>query len=274
MSKGPEHIDVINKVLNSNEDGKIREFIEKVNTRIDITSQSAGSYWHRSDGTHDARVQGLNELMEDPGSWWRKFLDISRTKKITQIHNLQDVNSSSVGSLSNGHIITQEMKDKARESLEILKKDPNAKIEGIEWATEHGDTMKSGTEQVVKETLKEALSIGNLFKAAKTGAKFGCIFSFGISTIKNSYLIYKNKRTIKKALGNILRDTTSGTTSGAAGSAAGYTTTAIITVLLGTNPVGWTLVATITCSVSIGLITSGIVYKSCDTIWGMIPIES
>jgi hypothetical protein len=276
--KGPDHKELLNKVLNKDDAEKTRQFIKEINTRIDSTSNNRGPHWHRSDFSHDPRVQGLKVASDNPETWWKNFLKIEDAKTITKLHQIQDVAVSQPGQIVNGHKVTPEMISRAKVAVEKMRNGIKPDLKEFPWVSKNGPNMapagsKAGSSSNgvgnITQTLKSSLTIDKLHKAGKGGGIVGAGISGVVSIVKNGRAIYKNEKTWKDAGLNTLRDTGGGAVTGYVASIAGYAGQVAAIAVLGSNPVGWvaitaTVGTSVVCSFAAGVGANKIYNKVCN----------
>lgn len=271
-----DHVEATEKLVKK----KMKKLMKKLHKKIDSTSQTVGGRAHRSDFSHDPRLQAMDHLAKNPEKWFLKLIKNRDVKVITQLHQIQDAGSLYVkpGDIVNGHPLTQEMIDKAKIAVEGMKKGKKPDLRSFRWTQKAGPKMAKSIPKGVKgplgQSLKSALSLKNLYKAFKGGALFGAIFSSVITIPKNYYyVVIRKKKTLKHALGNIAKDISDGGISGGVSSVVGYATAEGLALIITTTATGGTAlvaVAVVAASGAAGYAT----HKAVTKVWEYIPIKS
>ncbi len=247
MNSAKEHLDAMKNLDVVKKYGE--KAIEKIHQTIDRTANSRGSYWHRSDFSHDPRVVGVEVASDNPEKWFANFNKINDAKLIARFHQIQDAAVSQPGQIINGHELTPEMIAKAKEAVEGMNNGIQPDLRGFGWTGQNGPTMAPGSQiNNITQNIKAGLTLDKLGKAGKSGGLIGAGIAGGISIGMNGYAIYKNEKTWKEAGISTLKDTSRGGVAGVAGSVAGYAAQVIVTGLLVSNPGGWAIAATIAAS--------------------------
>lgn len=241
---------------------KDKELINKVQEIIDETAQQVGGLVHRNDMSHDPRIV-LGKAMEEGGDLFDWIKDavkgnLTKVKEMTQLHQIQDVSGFSdelgnlsgtkVGSVVNGHKITQEMIDQCKEAVEQMNQGIKPDLSKFEWTKKAGSGINSKAAPnapsgpLLKQFAKTC-SLDKLNNSGMKAAKGAAIITTVISTGINGYKVYKGEVEAIDAVDNITKDVSCAVVSSYTGAAISILgTTAVI--MLGATPAGWVVLGT------------------------------
>jgi len=274
MPDNYEHTEATRKLFKKS----MEKFIKKLHTKIDSTVKKTGSRYHRSDFSHDPRVQSMDHLAKNANKWFLKLIENQDAKMITRWHQIHDAGVyAKEGDIVNGHRLTQEMINKAKEAYKGMMDGKKPDMRKFRWTAKSGPNMSPNIPKGLKspfwKSFKSAFSFKNLNKAGKSGGKWGAIISSVITIPKNTYLVYRKKRNVKHALGNVAKDISDGFITGYISSVVGYSTGVAMGILV-TTPAGWgpvlVIVTVITTSAAAGYGSHKLVCK----VWEYVPIRS
>jgi hypothetical protein len=112
------------------------EDLAEIQKTIDGTIPISGPTNHRNDGSHNPN----SIAREFKKRGWSKR-KIKAAKNVVKMHNVLDVAHSKPGQVVNGHIVTQDMIDRAREIEKNIRK--GIRVKYPKWAKKVGKHMAS-----------------------------------------------------------------------------------------------------------------------------------
>jgi len=80
-----EHVKATEKLVKNTQ-----QFMEDLHKTIDSTFDKVGSKWHRSDFSHDPRVQSMDHLAKNANKWFLKLIENQDAKMLLTI-NMGDI---------------------------------------------------------------------------------------------------------------------------------------------------------------------------------------